>query len=124
LYVEPQLIQCSLFLFLFICCEETSQASTIDIEINCQNLLPLVIELLELCGDRKPLQGFDPTLVLHPSASATFYASSDVSGIGGMHQEVIHTVAQWQKGVGQYDTVLTKLNNGESGMCAFSVGHL
>jgi len=41
-----------------------------------------------------------------------------------MRREVIHAVAQWRKGVSRYDTVLIKLNNGESGMRAFSVGRL
>ena len=39
------------------------------------------------------------------SASATYYAPSDLSGIGGMHRERIRATPSWQTGAGRYDCV-------------------
>jgi len=71
-----------------------------------------------------PPPDYDASLNIYPSASATFYAPSDISGIGGMRQEIIRAVAQWRKGVSRYDVVFIKLQNGKPGMQGFSVGRL
>ena len=39
------------------------------------------------------------------SATSTYYALSDLSGIGGMRREVIHATPSWKKGPGRYDCV-------------------
>ena len=46
-----------------------------------------------------------PISVFH-SAISSFYAPSDLYGLGGMHSEVIHSTPSWQKGAPCYDTVL------------------
>ena len=38
-------------------------------------------------------------------AIATFYAPSDLSGIGGMHRERIRATPTWQNGPRRYDCV-------------------
>ena len=48
---------------------------------------------------------FYEQLMVYPSALATFYALSDLSGICGMKCECIHAVETWRKGPGQYDTI-------------------
>ncbi|KAL4063951.1 hypothetical protein J3A83DRAFT_4039146, partial [Scleroderma citrinum] len=42
------------------------------------------------------------------SAIATFYAPSDLSGLGGMHTECIWSTPCWHKGKACYDTVFLK----------------
>ena len=39
------------------------------------------------------------------SATSTYYAPSDLSGIGGMHREIIRATPSWKKGPGRYDCV-------------------
>ncbi|KAH9983689.1 hypothetical protein BJV74DRAFT_776551 [Russula compacta] len=46
------------------------------------------------------LPNFHRTIWVHPSAVATFYAPSDLSGVGGMRHEQIQAVPAWQKGPG------------------------
>ena len=48
---------------------------------------------------------FYEQLMVYPSALATFYAPSDLSGICGMKREHIRAVETWRKGPGRYDTV-------------------
>lgn len=39
------------------------------------------------------------------SASATYFAPSDLSGIGGMHREWIRAIPSWQNGASRHDCV-------------------
>jgi hypothetical protein len=50
-------------------------------------------------------------LTTYNSAVVTFYAPSDLSGMGGMRKERIRAVSQWRGGHARYDTVLLKQNN-------------
>lgn len=47
---------------------------------------------------------FYKQLTVYPSALATFYAPSNLSGICGMKRERICAVKTWRTGPGQYDT--------------------
>jgi hypothetical protein len=64
----------------------------------------------EVCGMDVPLY-LCPTVAstlrikLFLSANSTFYAPSDLLGIGGMHCEYIHATPTWNKGPGRYDCV-------------------
>jgi hypothetical protein len=64
----------------------------------------------DLCGMDVPLDACPEVSsslqvkVFH-SASATYYAPSDLSGIGGMHREWIRATPSWQNGAGRYDCV-------------------
>ncbi|KAF6745171.1 hypothetical protein DFP72DRAFT_993169 [Ephemerocybe angulata] len=42
------------------------------------------------------------------SATALYHAPSDVSGIGGMHREVIRATPSWQKGLPRHDCVFVE----------------
>jgi hypothetical protein len=42
---------------------------------------------------------------IHHSASAVYYAPSDLSGIGGMHREIIRAVPSWRNGPPRKDCV-------------------
>ena len=48
---------------------------------------------------------FYETITIHPSAVATFHTPSDLSSIGGMKRECIHTVSCWKRGPGHYNTL-------------------
>ncbi|KAG6808987.1 hypothetical protein H0H92_002077 [Tricholoma furcatifolium] len=63
---------------------------------------PLVEVPLEIC----PLP--EGRIRVYPSAVTTFYAPSNVSGIGGMFQERIRAVSSWRGGVGRYDCVFVE----------------
>ncbi|KAG6823444.1 hypothetical protein H0H92_010198 [Tricholoma furcatifolium] len=45
---------------------------------------------------------------VYPSAIATFYAPSNVSGIGGMFRERIRAVSSWRGSIGRYDCVFVE----------------
>jgi hypothetical protein len=55
-------------------------------------------------------QFFGKISVFH-SASATYYAPSDPSGIGGMRRECIRASPSWHKGRPRYDCVLVTTDN-------------
>ncbi|KAF8267711.1 hypothetical protein EI94DRAFT_1771804 [Lactarius quietus] len=64
----------------------------------------------EVCRMDAPLHscpivaGTVHTKVYH-SATSTYYAPSDLSGISGMHWEIIRATLSWKKGPGRYDCV-------------------
>lgn len=51
------------------------------------------------------LPEFHAKISVYTSAVATFYAPSDISGIGGMRCERIHAINAWRNGPGRYDCV-------------------
>jgi hypothetical protein len=50
------------------------------------------------------------------SAVATFYAPSDISGIGGMRCERIHATDTWRHGPGRHDCVFVNTDSAAEGM--------
>jgi len=46
-------------------------------------------------SDNQPSE-FDDLITLYPSAVATYFAPSDLSGIGGMHSECIRATPNWR----------------------------
>ncbi|KAI0283466.1 hypothetical protein BC826DRAFT_1093834 [Russula brevipes] len=64
----------------------------------------------DMCGMEVPIEAcpnLPPTLhvrVYH-SARATYFAPSDLSGIGSMHRESIRATPSWKKGRSRYDCV-------------------
>jgi len=61
---------------------------------------------------------------LHPSAVATFYAPSDVCGIGGMHSERIRAVPTWRKAGPRYDCVFVNIDSSVPGMRGLDVARI
>jgi hypothetical protein len=85
-------------------------------------------------SDNVPLSAcprFEGRIKTFNSATATFFAPSDPSGVGGMRREQIRATPSWRKGPGRYDTVFinTKSEEGINGMeigrvlCFFSFDH-
>ena len=59
-------------------------------------------------GSQAPLDTLpfvDGPLRLYNSARAVYYAPSDLSGVGGMHQERIRAVRSWYGGPARYDCI-------------------
>jgi hypothetical protein len=63
-------------------------------------------------------------ITIYPSAIATFYAPSGISGIGGMHREWIHAVKSWRKGPSHYDTIFVNTDSSMEGMQGLEVAHV
>jgi hypothetical protein len=64
----------------------------------------------DLCGMDVPLEAcpivsLSLGIKVFHSASATYHAPSDLSGIGGMHREWIRATPSWNNGPGRYDCV-------------------
>ncbi|GLB39957.1 hypothetical protein LshimejAT787_0704670 [Lyophyllum shimeji] len=57
------------------------------------------------------------------SAISTFYAPSDLSGIGGMHRERIRATPSWKKGRGRFDCVFVE-TGGEDNLVGFRGLHV
>ncbi|KAI5992692.1 hypothetical protein EDD15DRAFT_2167831 [Pisolithus albus] len=58
------------------------------------------------------------------SAVATFYAPSDLSGLGGMHSECIRSTPCWRKGPARYDTIFLEKDQDVPGMKGLHVGRV
>jgi len=70
------------------------------------------------------LPGFYKKISVHASAIATFYAPSDISGIGGMRSERIRAVDTWMNGPGRYDTVFVNIDSSAEGMRGLDVARV
>ncbi|KAH9932967.1 uncharacterized protein B0H18DRAFT_870966, partial [Fomitopsis serialis] len=75
----------------------------------------------ETPGDDVPLQecpvvNSRSRVRVYPSAVATFYAPSDISGVGGMRHERIRAVPSWYNGPGRYDCVFVGTDPAQQGM--------
>jgi hypothetical protein len=55
------------------------------------------------------------------SAAATFYAPSDLSGLGGMRREHIRATPSWRKGPARYDCAFVNSNPDILGMRGLNV---
>ncbi|KAF8258732.1 hypothetical protein EI94DRAFT_1753751, partial [Lactarius quietus] len=83
----------------------------------------------EVCGMDAPLH-LCPIVpnTLHINvyhlASSTFYAPSDLSGIGGMCHECICATPTWKKGIGHYDCVYIKGDTESEGFSGLLVAHI
>ena len=49
---------------------------------------------------------FDGRVAVYHSATATFYAPSELAGSGGMHREIIHSTPSWYHEYERRDTIL------------------
>jgi len=82
----------------------------------------------EIPGDRADLHVcpvFHGKVRVFHSASATFCAPSDQSGVGGMHHEIIRATPSWQGGHPCYDCILVaKGGTDTEGFCSLMVGRV
>ncbi|KIM64440.1 hypothetical protein SCLCIDRAFT_23455 [Scleroderma citrinum Foug A] len=102
---------------------------TLARHIEVPNLPLLVHRFLEsqLSNDTGLDIALPPDLLVSPvsvfhSAIATFYAPSDLSGLGGMHTECIRSTPCWRKAQARYDTVFLEQDPDIPGMGGLHVG--
>ncbi|KAI9060958.1 hypothetical protein FKP32DRAFT_1613349 [Trametes sanguinea] len=62
-------------------------------------------------------------VAIHHSATAIFYAPSELCGPGGMHSEIIRSTPSWRDEGARHDTVLVQLG-GDPGMRGMAVGRV
>jgi len=60
-------------------------------------------------------------ITIYSSAVTTFHAPSNISGIGGMCHEHIHTVKSWRNGPGHYDMIFINTDSLMEGMQGLDV---
>lgn len=58
------------------------------------------------------------------SAVATYYAPSDLSGVGGMHREHIRATPTWRRGPPRYDCVYISKDPSQDGFRGLFVGRV
>jgi hypothetical protein len=63
-------------------------------------------------------------LSIHYSATTTFYAPSDLSGVGGMRREQIRATPSWRKGKARYDCALINVHPDLEGMRGLYVARI
>jgi hypothetical protein len=80
--------------------------------------------LISADGALEDLPDFHEKISVYNSASATFYAPSDLSGIGGMRHEHIRAVQSWHKGPPRYDCVFVVTDEMSEGMQSLDVAHV
>lgn len=68
--------------------------------------------------------GDSENVSIYNSASATFYAPSDLSGIGGMRREHIRAVQSWRNGPPRYDCVFVVTDETAEGMRSLDVARV
>lgn len=84
-------------------------------------------ENTDICGDDILLTDCPQlcsNVALYRVATATFYAPSELSGTGGLHQELIRSTPSWRNQYSRYDTVLVNINPGLAGMKGMLVGRV
>ncbi|PBK58686.1 hypothetical protein ARMSODRAFT_991269 [Armillaria solidipes] len=63
-------------------------------------------------------------ITVYPSAVSTYYAPSDLLGIGGLHCERICAMTSWRKGSACYDCVFCEADEEGEGFHALHVAHV
>ena len=61
---------------------------------------------------------------IYHSAVLTFFAPSDLSGVGGMRRERIRALPSWRRGPPRYDTVLVSTDHELEGMRGLDAGRV
>ncbi|KAJ7100542.1 hypothetical protein C8R44DRAFT_747577 [Mycena epipterygia] len=67
---------------------------------------------------------FDSRISVYHSATARFYAPSDLCGAGGMHRERIRSNPRWHGAYPRRDTVLLDINSELRGMLRMIIGRV
>lgn len=70
------------------------------------------------------LPPFDDKIAIYPSAVATFYSPSDISGVGGMRNERIHATKSWRKGPPRYDCIFVETDPDAPGMAGLDIARV
>ncbi|KIM70992.1 hypothetical protein PILCRDRAFT_17521 [Piloderma croceum F 1598] len=75
-------------------------------------------------SDDDDLPAFNEVISVYNSAVATFYAPSDLSGIGGMHRERIRALSSWRKEGPRYDCIFVNTDPTQNGMRGLEVARV
>jgi hypothetical protein len=75
----------------------------------------------QMSSSTTDLPKFHNKISVYTSAVATFYAPSDISGVGGMRCERIHAVDTWRNGPGRYDCIFVDTDSSAEGMRGFDI---
>jgi len=67
---------------------------------------------------------FHGKIAVHKSAISTFYAPSDLSGVGGMRHEWIRATSSWRGGPPRYDCVFACTDPSVEGMRGLDVARI
>jgi hypothetical protein len=70
------------------------------------------------------LPPFDDEITIYPSAVATFYSPSDISGVGGMRSERIRAIKSWRKGPPRYDCIFVETDPDAPGMLGLDIARV
>lgn len=70
-----------------------------------------------------PLRHFEGIIHVHHSATATFYAPSDLCGAGGMQHEIIRSTPDFRGGP-RYDTVFVEVDADQTGFLGMMVARV
>jgi hypothetical protein len=74
--------------------------------------------------DSSNLPPFHDKITTYPSAVATFFSPSDISGVGGMRNERICAVKSWRKGPARHDCIFIKTDPDAPGMAGLDIAHV
>ncbi|KAF8502848.1 hypothetical protein F5888DRAFT_1607397 [Russula emetica] len=75
-------------------------------------------------SDLNNLPEFHGKVAIYTSAVATYYAPSDLSGVGGMHRERIRAVSKWRNGPARYDCVYVSTDPEAEGMRGLDIARV
>ncbi|TFY67845.1 hypothetical protein EVG20_g3800 [Dentipellis fragilis] len=81
----------------------------------------------DIAGDQAPIDACPPfsgSIRVYRTATSTFYAPSELAGPGGMHREIIRSVASWYDGYQRRDTVLIQTGDDGDRMGGMLVGRI
>ncbi|KAA1477479.1 hypothetical protein DENSPDRAFT_854367 [Dentipellis sp. KUC8613] len=113
----------------------TRSIDALATELHQPNLLELIRRFLwDQCYDGDDISGehaligdcpvFVGSVRTYRTATSTFYAPSELAGSGGMHRELLRSVASWYNGYGRYDTVLIQAGDSTDRMGGMLVGRV
>ncbi|KIJ58801.1 hypothetical protein HYDPIDRAFT_101977, partial [Hydnomerulius pinastri MD-312] len=132
--VEGPVVHCLLCIYSdMIILQARNRAKTcpaLAIELGIPSLPSLVAHFLveqlhpesQLACSRLP--PFTGRIKIFNSATATFVAPSDPSGIGSMRREHIRAVPSWRRGPARYDCVFVNTDDAQEGMLSMEVARV
>jgi hypothetical protein len=94
------------------------------IQLFLRDQLPGTSSLSNIDDSDDDLPEFDEVISVYTSAVATFYAPSDLSGIGGMHRERIRALSSWRGEGPRYDCIFVNTDPTQNGMRGLEVARV
>jgi hypothetical protein len=85
---------------------------------------PTSVDNISQSPPPSPIIDLATKFCIYHSAIATFFAPSDLSGVGGMRNERIRALPSWRNGPSRYDMVLVSTDSQLDGMLGLDVGRV